>query len=257
MHFLRCSKENVLSGLQWFFFIFCNTVVIPPTLQSVFHLSNQQTFLLAQYSFLGTATACIMQVVFGHRRAIMEGPGGLWWATILSVTYAESSQGTPLEDIATSFFVGIAVAGVITILIGVTGFGRVLARFFTPPVMVVFMFLLGAQLVSIFLKGILGLPFGVVHELPSIHWSTAPVALITIIIIVAGIVYLPRHLSRYAILIGVVVGWGSFIALNGAQALDSFRPQWTLFIHGGDHHIRPGIVFICALLGFVNVSKTF
>jgi len=257
MRTLHCSGSNWLSGLQWFFFIFCNTVVIPPTLKSVFHLSAEQTYLLAQYSFLGTALACLAQVCFGHRRAIMEGPGGLWWATILSVTYSESSHGTPLDEIAMSLFVGIALAGLITILIGVMGFGRVLARFFTPPVMVVFMFLLGAQLVGIFFKGMLGIPFGVMSEAAGIDWRTAPVALITVLITVACIVCLPRRLARYAILVGVVVGWVLYRIFYGTAEGVSTTPAWSLFIDLSDKHVRPGIVFICVLLGIVNVSNTF
>lgn len=254
---LHCTKNNWLSGLQWFFFIFCNTVVIAPTLKSVFHLSFEQTYLIAQYSFLGAAAACVAQVCFGHKRAIMEGPGGLWWATILSVTYSESSQGTPLGDIAMSFAIGIAIAGAMTVLIGITGFGRILSRFFTPPVMVVFMFLLGAQLVSIFLKGMLGIPFGVVHEVASIQWHTAPVAFLTVLLIVTGIVFLPQRFARYAVLAGVIAGWFAFYVIYGADEAFLSNVSWRLFIPDGEFHIRSGIVFICALLGIVNVSNTF
>ncbi|MBJ9999686.1 uracil/xanthine transporter [Erwinia sp. S38] len=254
---IRFSRNDGLSGLQWFFFIFCNTVVIPPTLKSVFHLSPEETYLIAQYSFLGAAAACIAQVCFGHRRAIMEGPGGLWWATILSVTYAESSQGTPLGDIAMSFCIGIAIAGAMTILIGLTGFGRVLSGFFTPPVMVVFMFLLGAQLVSIFFKGMLGIPFGLANEATTIHWHTVPVAFLTVMLIVSGIVFLPQRFARYAVLVGVVAGWLIFSLLYGAEEALPTDVSWRLFIPHGDFHLRSGIIFICVLLGIVNASNTF
>lgn len=46
---LGLNKDSVLSGFQWFFFIFCNTVVIPPTLQSAFQLSNDTTLVITQY----------------------------------------------------------------------------------------------------------------------------------------------------------------------------------------------------------------
>lgn len=55
-----------------------------------------------QYAFLATALACFAQAFCGHRRAIMEGPGGLWWGTILTITLGEASRGTPINDIATS-----------------------------------------------------------------------------------------------------------------------------------------------------------
>ncbi len=46
-------------------------------------------------------------------------------------------------------------------LIGFSGLGHRLARLFTPSVMVLFMLMLGAQLTTIFFKGMLGLPFGI------------------------------------------------------------------------------------------------
>ena len=82
----------------------------------------------------------------------MEGPGGLWWGTILTITLGEASRGTPINDIATSLAVGIALSGVLTMLIGFSGLGHRLARLFTPSVMVLFMLMLGAQLTTIFFK---------------------------------------------------------------------------------------------------------
>jgi xanthine/uracil permease len=80
------SRESLLSGFQWFFFIFCNTVVVPPTLLSAFQLPQSSLLTLTQYAFLATALACFAQAFCGHRRAIMEGPGGLWWGTILTIS---------------------------------------------------------------------------------------------------------------------------------------------------------------------------
>ncbi|VEA27589.1 purine permease ybbY [Salmonella enterica subsp. enterica] len=155
------NRESVLSGFQWFFFIFCNTVVVPPTLLSAFHLPADNLLMLTQYAFLTTALACLVQAFCGHRRAIMEGPTGLWWGAILTITLGEASRGTPLNDIASSLSVGIAISAMVTIFIGISGLGHRLARLFTPAVMVFFMLLLGAQLTSIFFKGMLGLPFGI------------------------------------------------------------------------------------------------
>lgn len=92
---------------------------------------------------------------------LWKGPGGLWWGTILTITLGEASRGTPINDIATSLAVGIALSGVLTMLIGFSGLGHRLARLFTPSVMVLFMLMLGAQLTTIFFKGMLGLPFGI------------------------------------------------------------------------------------------------
>lgn len=90
---IKMQKSHWLSGFQWYFFIFCNTVLIPPTLQSAFHLSDAATLTITQYSFIATALGSLVQVFTGHQRAIMEGPTGLWWATILGIAVAEASSG--------------------------------------------------------------------------------------------------------------------------------------------------------------------
>ncbi len=92
--------------------------------------------MLTQYAFLTTALACSVQAFCGHRRAIMEGPTGLWWGAILTITLGEASRGTPLNDIASSLSVGIAISAMVTIFIGISGLGHRLARLFTPAVMV-------------------------------------------------------------------------------------------------------------------------
>ncbi len=72
----------------------------------LFQLPQSSLLTLTQYAFLATALACFAQAFCGHRRAIMEGPGGLWWGTILTITLGEASRGTPINDIATSLAVG-------------------------------------------------------------------------------------------------------------------------------------------------------
>ncbi len=53
----------------------------------------------------------------------MEGPTGLWWGAILTITLGEASRGTPLNDIASSLSVGIAISAMVTIFIGISGLG--------------------------------------------------------------------------------------------------------------------------------------
>ena len=130
------GRESLLSGFQWFFFIFCNTVVVPPTLLSAFQLPQSSLLTLTQYAFLATALACFAQAFCGHRRAIMEGPGGLWWGTILTITLGEASRGTPINDIATSLAVGIALSGVLNHSSLVNGGPRKISPFFVPSTIV-------------------------------------------------------------------------------------------------------------------------
>lgn len=251
------SKDNALSGLQWFFFIFCNTVVIPPTLQSAFHLTNATTHTITQYAFLATSLACLIQAIFGHKRSIMEGPAGLWWGTILSVAFAESAQGTPLEVIGGSFAVGIAIAGIITVIIGISGAGKYLALLFSPGVMAVFMFLLGANLITIFLKGMLGLPFSATTETVHIQFNTFLLALFIMVLIIGIIVLLPRNINKYAVLIGSILGWILFAVIFKGDSITPSRMEWQLFPLGKIETINYGIVATCIIASLLNTSNTF
>ncbi|STI84136.1 putative permease [Escherichia coli] len=121
------SRESLLSGFQWFFFIFCNTVVVPPTLLSAFQLPQSSLLTLTQYAFLATALACFAQAFCGHRRAIMEGrvavvgnhPYYHPWRSIAR----DTDQRYRYQPA-----VGIALSGVLTMLIGFSGLGHRLAR---------------------------------------------------------------------------------------------------------------------------------
>ncbi|WP_159567671.1 uracil/xanthine transporter [Budvicia diplopodorum] len=251
------SKDQCLSGIQWFFFIFCNTVVIPPTLQSAFHLSDSTTLCLMQYSFIVTGLACISQAAFGHRRAIMEGPTGLWWGTLLTVTLAESAQGTPLPVIGGSLAVGIIISGVLNIMVGLTGLGHRLAVLFKPGVMVVFMFLLSAQLVSLFLKGMLGLPFGVQTGPIAINFPAFFLALALVVLVIYIIVIVPPPYNKYSLLAGTLVGWGLYSLIFTPTWDSTPEISWHLFLLGRPDELRSGIVITAVLAGLVNISNTY
>lgn len=251
------GRRHWLSGFQWFFFIFCNTVVVPPTLQSAFQLSPSVTFCITQYTFLATAVACLFQVLVGHRRSIMEGPTGLWWVTILTLTLAESANGTPLPAIGGSLAVGIMLSGIVTILIGLTGIGHRLARLFRPAVMGVFMLLLGAQLVTIFMKGMLGLPFGVYNGPVVINYSSFSLAIALMLMVITIIIFLPRAISKYALLIGTVAGWVLYSCLFSADTPNLEEQTWQLFPLGVPQDLRLGIIISTLLAGVVNISNTF
>ena len=251
------SRNNIISGIQWFFFIFCNTVVIPPTLQSAFHLSPEVTFIITQYSFLLTAIACLLQAVMGHRRALMEGSTGLWWATILTVTLSESMQGTSLNTIGWSLAIGIFLSGIITVLIGVSGLGGGLARLFKPGVLVVFMLLLGAQLVSIFLKGMLGLPFGIHVGEVTVNYPVFFLAVAVLVFVIGMVISLPVYISKYALLCGTVIGWIAYSFLFGHDVSVISSAPWSLFPLGKSDEISMSIIITAILAGILNTSNTF
>lgn len=250
-------RAQILPGIQWFFFIFCNTVVIPPTLQSAFQLSDATTLCLMQYSFIATGLACLAQAALGHGRAIMEGPTGLWWGVILTVTLAEAAQGTPLPVIGGSLAVGIALSGVITVLIGLSGLGHRIAVLFRPAVMMVFMFLLGAQLLSLFIKGMLGLPFGVPQGPVAIDFPAFLLALAVAALVVGIVVWLPSPWNKYGLLAGTLLGWAAYRIIFPQAVSPGTGTDWQWFPLGAPQELRGGIILTATMTGLLNISNTF
>ncbi len=145
--------DNWLGGLQWLMFIFINTVVVPITIGAAYDLSQEKIVSMMQFSFIIGGIGCLLQAIIGHRRPIMDGPSGLWWGVILALSSMSAAQGIPLAEVGGSIAVGVIIAGILTILIGVTGFGYVLEKLFNPSVMGTFMVLFGVSLCISFFKG--------------------------------------------------------------------------------------------------------
>ncbi len=73
--------------------------------------SRNMLFLLPHWPASLRRSAVIVALLWRGRAACGGG-------TILTITLGEASRGTPINDIATSLAVGIALSGVLTMLIG-------------------------------------------------------------------------------------------------------------------------------------------
>ena len=59
----KSSSTMFFAGLQWLFFMFANTVVIPLTIGDAFDLSSVEVASALQRSFIFTGVACILQAL--------------------------------------------------------------------------------------------------------------------------------------------------------------------------------------------------
>ncbi|HAW8328111.1 TPA: uracil/xanthine transporter [Escherichia coli] len=218
---------------------------------------GQPVLVHCENALICDALACFAQAFCGHRRAIMEGPGGLWWGTILTITLGEASRGTPINDIATSLAVGIALSGVLTMLIGFSGLGHRLARLFTPSVMVLFMLMLGAQLTTIFFKGMLGLPFGIADPNFKIQLPPFALSVAVMCLVLAMIIFLPQRFARYGLLVGTITGWLLWYFCFPSSHSLSGELHWQWFPLGSGGALSPGIILTAVITGLVNISNTY
>ncbi|MEH6868780.1 purine/pyrimidine permease, partial [Priestia megaterium] len=140
------SSTTILASIQWFFFIFANTVVVPISIGDAFQLSSDQIIMTIRSSFFLTGIACILQAWIGHRYPLLEGHSGMWWGLILSLCTSASSVGMTYVELGGSLALGIFLAGIITIIIGAFNLVPLLQKIFTPMVMSIYLFLLTIQL---------------------------------------------------------------------------------------------------------------
>nr|WP_040287417.1 solute carrier family 23 protein [Sporosarcina koreensis] len=145
LHTLKKPADWV-AGVEWFFFIFANIVIIPLTVGKAFNLHQDSIFTTLQLSFVVTGMACLAQAFFGHKRAILEGQSGLWWGMVLSIVSLASSQGLSMGELGGSLTVEFLISAVLTAGIGLLGLGPKLCKLFKPGVMGVFMLLFGFTL---------------------------------------------------------------------------------------------------------------
>ncbi|SFD41603.1 Xanthine/uracil permease [Lentibacillus persicus] len=252
------KSSSWISGLQWLFFIFTNTVVIPITVGAAFGLSQGSIASILQLSFIVTGIACIVQALFGHKRALMEGQSGLWWGVILTLTTIAVAQDMPLEVLGGSLAIGVILSGLMTIAIGLTGLGPILAKLFKPAVMGVFMFLFGVKLIGIFLKGMLGIPFGNEAQSATIDLSVSLLSIIIAIIVIVISIKAPPVIRRYALLIGIVIGWIAFnLTFGGQQTVDQSESSGFTLFPLGEPTWNTGVIITAILAGLLNTANTF
>ncbi len=252
------KSSNWISGLQWLFFIFTNIVVIPITVGAAFGLSPSTIVNMLQLSFIVTGLACIIQAFFGHKRAIMEGQSGLWWGVILMLCNTAVAQGMSLSVLGGSLTVGIIITSILTMLIGLTGLGPHISKLFKPAVMGVFMFLFGCQLIGIFLKGMLGIPFGNQAADATINVSVSLLSIVIAAAVIVISVKAPSSIRRYGLLIGIIVGWIVYVLIFDTTSAVSETTSFGLELFPlGEPAWDIGIIITTVIAGLLNSANTF
>lgn len=246
------APVTALAGFQWLFFMFANTVVIPISIGGAFQLEQIEIVSAIQRSFIFTGIACLLQGFFGHRLALMEGQSGLWWGVILSLAGTASAMGVDLMTVGGSIAVGVIISGVLVAVLGLFGMGEILKKWFTPIVMFVFLLLLANQLITIFLKGMIGLNTGETIDGKLAIFSFLLAAL-TIFIHIRG----KGIISSLNLLIGMTVGWIVAVQLFPQAPTETVKATPLLnWFPWGEPTFEWGIILTVIITGLLNTTNT-
>ncbi|WP_144507206.1 purine/pyrimidine permease [Bacillus mycoides] len=200
------NQNHIMGTLQWFICLLANSIALPIVVGGLFHLTTEEVFYLMQRTFFVVGISSFLQGWLGHKLPIADGPAGSWVGVFTVLAYATVGQDQ-LHSTLQILELGMMVAGVVLIGLGVTGFiGRILFLF-TPLVTGAFLLLLCLQLSGVFLKGMLG----ITATVSQIDGFTAIIAFSIFLFVTILSNFGKGFVKSYAVLIGLISGWIIFL----------------------------------------------
>jgi xanthine/uracil permease len=251
MRLKSLSSVTAFSSVQWLFFLFANTIVVPISIGTAFNLPDDVIAMTIKSSFIFTGLASFIQGLMGHRYPVMEGHSGLLWGLMLNLAASASAMGLELSTIGGSIAVGIILSGIASVIIAAFNLIKYVQKIFTPMVMSIFLFLLSFQLIFTFFQGMIGFTDEGTIDIPVTLLSIGVVILVSILKIKGN-----EFLSNFSILIGIVIGWILFEVFftNGSTGMASSHTTFTLFPLGAPN-LEMGIIVVSFLAGLMNMSN--
>ncbi|WP_026580846.1 uracil/xanthine transporter [Bacillus sp. J33] len=249
----RFGTVTIFSSVQWLFFIFANTVMIPISVGTVFQLPGETIAMMLRASLVFTGLASIFQGWKGHRYPLMEGHSGLLWGVILNLGLSASSLGMSYTEIGGGIATGVLLASAVTLILAAFNGISLLKSIFNPMVMSVYLFLLTFQLIFIFFKGMMKVSEQGTIDVPVTLYSFALVIFVSLLKLKGN-----TTISNFSILIGLLAGWIGYDLLftseaqQGAPAGDM---NFTLFPLG-QPNLEMGIIAVAFFAGMMNLSNT-
>lgn len=249
----RFGTVTIFSSVQWLFFIFANTVMIPISVGTVFQLPGETIAMMLRDSLVFTGLASIFQGWKGHRYPLMEGHSGLLWGVILNLGLSASSLGMSYTEIGGGIATGVLLASAVTLILAAFNGISLLKSIFNPMVMSVYLFLLTFQLIFIFFKGMMKVSEQGTIDVPVTLYSFALVIFVSLLKLKGN-----TTISNFSILIGLLAGWIGYDLLftseaqQGAPAGDM---NFTLFPLG-QPNLEMGIIAVAFFAGMMNLSNT-
>lgn len=207
--------RTTLSSMQWVIFFLTNTIVAPLSIGYAFGMPPDLIANLIQRSILIVGLISILQILFGHRLPIIEGPASVWWGVFL--IYA--SVTVTIQDVYAvwqQLSLGLIISGVIFVLLGIFRITKYLSQLFTPLVTGIYLILLVAQLSGPFVTGMVGI--GYYDDSINIK-----ITAVSFIVLILSFIFSRSHitwLNRYAVLICLIIGWVIFKLFNLSKPLD-------------------------------------
>ncbi|WP_010282983.1 purine/pyrimidine permease [Bacillus timonensis] len=221
------------SSLQWLAFIIASSIVAPIAIAAIYGMDPAQTASFVQRTFLVLGLSCLVQVYFGHRLPINEGPAGLWWGVFIIYAGLGPTLYGSSEETLRAIEAGILVSGILFMLLSIFGIIDRLSKLFTPVVTGTYLILLSLQLSGSFLKGIFGVGY---RGVEAVNLKIFVICLLLILFTFLFAEKGPRAIRQYSVLISLALGWIIFAIFGLTEPTKVTSDKWievpTLFVFG-------------------------
>ncbi len=246
---------HLIYGLQWVIYNVGILLTIP-IVGHALQLNPLEIATLIQRLFLLTGIASLLQVIFGHRFLLIEGPAAPWCAAFIVLATVTGDTGGSMATLRTDLQGAMLIAGIILIILGGLGILRRMLSFFTPTITGTVLMLIALQIGGIGVKGIFA---GLAETTLGAKLLLIPCVVIAVIVTLSlrgkGL------LRTVAIIMGIAVGWliyrlGKFPALPVENSLNDtpfiMLPQ---LFPWGTPTFNPDVIIPLVLLGLVLIPN--
>ena len=248
------AVQSVIYGIQYLVYFLAGSAIMPVIIGAYLGLDQAEIAQMLQRTFLLSGGVSILQAILGHRYPIIDGPAGLWMGLLIILAETCTSFGQDLAVLRTNMEVGMIIAGIMVIIVALTGLVDKILKVFTPIVNGTFLILMVMQMSATVIKGATGISSGY----KTIQPKFLAVFLITTAVILVINLKAKGFLQSIATLIGVVCGWILAYALgispdfissgNGFLAI----PQPFAW---GTPTIYPSVIITCLIGEFMLFCK--
>ncbi|MEW9700261.1 purine/pyrimidine permease [Paenibacillus sp. SI8] len=206
------GKEGIrlsLASVQWAFFILTGGLVAPIVVAAAFHLTGIETVGLLQRTLAVIGISSLLQVLFGHKLPILEGPAGVWWGVFILLA-GSVAAGPASAALLRQMEMGLLISGAIMLALSAFQIIGHVKKLFTPVVTGTYLLLLIFQFSSSIVKGILGVGYSDSY----IHAQIAIPAIATLVFtfICGRLKY--AFFRNFSVLLGVIFGYAAFRLLG-------------------------------------------
>lgn len=247
--------NNTFSTIQWFIFLLANAIALPIVIGGAFGLTIDEIASLMQRVFFVVGISTFIQGWFGHRLPIADGPAGSWVSIFVILADITLQQGQNAKEALPLLESAIIIAGILLLVLGMSGLIHKILFLFTPLVTGSFLLLLALQLSGVFLGGMLAIDDATNKP----DYTMAAISFSVFILVVLLSNKGRGWVKSYAVLIGILAGWGISLlvgkaSINFAQTSSIIKlpqpfawglPEWNA-----------GIIITAILFTFLLISNT-